>query len=101
MAREPERVVSLARWRVNACVEVVGHGADVLVADVVAQRLQEQDVAVRCTVIRRRVDPRRVEREELAAGPSSRLSADGEGAFVGYNQPQVGRKRQEAPVAVL
>ena len=57
MAREPERVVPLARWRMNSCVEVVGHRGDVLVADVVAQRLQEQDVAVRVPVVRRRVDP--------------------------------------------
>ena len=49
-AREPERVLAAA-GRVDVRVEVVGHGGDVLVAHVVAQRLQEQDVAVRFAII--------------------------------------------------
>ena len=49
-AREPERVLAVA-GRVDVRVEVVGHRGDVLAADVVAQRLQEQDVAVRVPVI--------------------------------------------------
>ena len=75
-------------------MEVVGHRADVVVADVVAQRLQEQHKSIRVPVVRRRVDPRRVEGEELALGPRPRLSTDDELALVRNHQPKVGSKRQ-------